>query len=74
LGTTEIGKLALAVGVPIAFWGTRIAASVIAGLPIASLMPIVFGSLGMIVLALLTTFVPARCATRVDPMVALRYE
>jgi predicted permease len=71
LGTVCAG---LAIGVPIAFWGKRFAASLIADLPVASAAPILFGSVGMIALALLAAYVPARRAACVDPMVALRYE
>jgi predicted permease len=63
-----------AIGAPLAFWGKRIAASLIPGLPVASSAPIVVGTAIMIAVGLIACYLPARRAMRVDPMVALRYE
>ena len=63
-----------AVGAPLAFWGKRIAASLIPGLPVASPLPIVVAAAIMIAVGLIAAYLPVRRAMRVDPMVALRYE
>jgi predicted permease len=64
----------LALGAPLAFWAKSVAASLIRGLPPSSPVSIVFGCTVMIALGLVSAYIPARKATRVDPMVALRYE
>ena len=64
----------LAIGVLLAYWGKRFVASLIPGLPVQSVVPIVFGAAVMVALALLAAYTPARRAARVSPMEALRYE
>jgi predicted permease len=64
----------LAIGAPLAFWGKHLAASLIAGLPVASPLPILVAAAIMIAVGLIAAYLPARRAMRVDPMGALRYE
>jgi len=64
----------LAIGVPLAFWGQRLATSLIPGLSAQGALPVIVGGLAMIVVAQLACYIPARRAMRVDPMIALRYE
>jgi predicted permease len=69
-----MGCAGLVIGAPLAFWGKRVAASLIPNLPVASPLPIVVAAAIIILVGLIAAYLPARRAMGVDPLVALRYE
>jgi ABC-type antimicrobial peptide transport system permease subunit len=69
-----LAVLGIALGVPAALGGTRLIRSLLFGLGFAD--PVVLVSAGVILLfvAAAAGFIPARRASRIDPIVALRYD
>jgi putative ABC transport system permease protein len=64
----------LVIGIPISFWLTRLLGSYITGIGSADPLALAGVSLILAIVALIACWIPARRATRVDPMDALRYE
>jgi ABC-type antimicrobial peptide transport system permease subunit len=71
IALTGIG---IVVGLGVAFGATRLIASSLFG--VSALDPVTFAATSgvLIVVALVASLIPARRATRIDPMIALRYE
>ena len=68
---TAIG---VAVGIAAAYFLTRLMSSLLFGVAPTDLATFVFSAGLLVATALLGTYLPARRATKVDPLVALRYE
>ena len=64
----------IALGVAGALAATRLVSTMLYGLKASDPLTIVMSAVVMILVAALAGYLPARRATRVDPMVALRYE
>jgi len=62
------------VGLPLIFAVTRLASSLLFGLTPTDPVSLSLSALLMLVVALVAGYLPSRRATRVDPLVALRYE
>jgi putative ABC transport system permease protein len=70
----RLALLGMAVGLAASLAATRLLAGMLFG--VSPLDPLTFAAVAGVLFAaaLLASFIPARRATRVDPMVALRYE
>lgn len=66
--------IGIVIGVPVALAGTHLVRSMIFGLGLADPIVIVAAAALLAIVASLAGFLPAHRASRVDPMVALRYE
>jgi predicted permease len=72
--TLALVLVGVAFGVPVAVGGTFFVRSMLYGLGVADPVALTFAALLLMCVAALAGFLPARRASRVDPMVALRYE
>jgi putative ABC transport system permease protein len=69
-----LAMIGVALGLGGAFAVTRVMAGLLFGVTATDTFTFVSVSLGLICIALLACYLPARRATKVDPLVALRYE
>lgn len=66
--------LGVVIGVPLALMASRLISSMLFGIKATDLLTISAAILLMFAVALLAGYIPARRATNVDPMIALRHE
>jgi putative ABC transport system permease protein len=71
---TKLIVIGVFVGLGLALWLTQLIRSLLFGIPADDLATFVVVPIVLALVALIACYIPARRATRVDPIVALRYE
>jgi ABC-type antimicrobial peptide transport system permease subunit len=66
--------MGIAIGVPVTFAGNRLVSTMLFGLRGSDPLSLMTSVAALLMVGLLAGYLPARRASRVDPMVALRYE
>jgi len=70
----KLALIGVVLGIAASLVLTRLLASLLFGVSATDPLTLVAGATFLILVALLASFMPSRRATRIDPMVALRYE
>jgi putative ABC transport system permease protein len=70
----RLGEIGAVIGLIGALAASRLMSEFIYGVPLLDPLSYLAAILTAVSVALLASYLPARCATRVDPMVALRHE
>ncbi len=74
LDVLKMAALGLCVGIPAAYWGTKLAQSNFADLQAEAGFSVAAGSLAIVAIALFAAYMPAHRAARIDPVETLRHE
>jgi ABC-type antimicrobial peptide transport system permease subunit len=72
--TLLLVSIGIAIGLPAALAATRLAKSLLFGLTPNDPLTITLATLSMLAIAALAGYLPARRATKIDPMAVLRHE
>lgn len=66
--------IGLAMGAPLSLWAKQIATKLTPDFAASGPVSILCGAIGILAVTVLAAFLPARRASTVDPIVALRYD
>lgn len=74
LDVLKIAAVGLCLGMPAAYWGTKLAQGNFTDLQAQGGLSIAAGSLAIVAIALFAAYIPAYRAARIDPVETLRHE